>query len=523
MGGPGSGPKPGRPRNPRLRAFGTPIDPRGPPVFRDVAHVLRRSTLENEPVFDLREATILCQDGSMANLLQVALKGPFIVQGNMDVEPDTEDRLIIPKCKSVHVQIPRCDTFSIGYGPLTLWAWSVGGWMEIKPTKGYREIYFQMFEAITLYWEVMAAYQDIERKLGKKSRAKVDKALAKASLEDVFYYYARNAGDGVLLAEVEQRCDRHAIFLLDQFDQELDYDWTKTSFFHWMQKRHPDIVAKLKAGKRDEPEPARPELPAENIPLITSILDEIADEAGGPNRVTYGRFTSQMFLKCKLSNNNYNIPKEIMQLYSADLLKTLDPDRWKGSDLWDKLEQEAKKPRADLVHLKSIDEIASRLVRRGHRSVTPRTERNYAGKTPSLRISKKRPVDVDSDEGPSRRGRPPEPEHNSDSDSDEKAVVRSYPLQQDTPTGPMGTWVCDQGCGHVVRSANEPEQRAKVLEHIRLHTADEMELVDQAREEGERNGLPVGNLLDKIIKAKNPEKIGGVSVPERIKRAQLGW
>ncbi|KAI7922821.1 hypothetical protein M9X92_004643 [Pyricularia oryzae] len=649
MGGRGSGPRP-RPRvvppgNPsgRTRSSGTPIDPRGPPVYHDIAQVLRPATTTglpsppdiDDPMFDLQDATVFRQDGkTMANLLEVTLDGPFIVKGKMIVEEDTEEQLVIPRCKSVYVQIPNCSIFSVGYEPLCLWAWSIGGWMEIKPAKVYRETYFDMSEAITLYWEIMTAYQIVEEKK-RKSKAAIRQALLNARLDEIFYHYATKAGDGVLFSEVAKRCDKHALFLLDQIDQQSDFDWGKTSFFHWMHKRHPDIVAKLEAqkiknateaaatnsrtrlsvdiemsgtttiaesSKGAEPEPSKlppsgppstkrapksaptsvhisptvvksglaTNLPATNIPTIITLLEEIAAESDAGCRSTYGKFTSEMYKKCKLPNSAYSIPKEILQLYAADLLKNLDPERWKGTVLWEGLQKEAKEPITKLVHLQSIDEIPERLVRRQHRTsvsveevATPSRVPNRpyagAGKTPrlSLSVAKKRPLeemDVDDDDeiaaeqslvGPSsmpkRRGRPakmskaeaaqtpqtPSTENTDDESSDEsdsgiggtatKVVLRSYPLQTEKPTGPMDTWVCSEaGCGHVVRSAKESIQRLKVLEHMKEHTKHDMELAAQAREEGQRNGLPVSKLLEKIMN-------DAAKKPQRIKRAQLGW
>ncbi|TLD20643.1 hypothetical protein PspLS_08777 [Pyricularia sp. CBS 133598] len=674
MGGRGSGPRPRGvpPRNTsrpsgRTRSSGTPIDPRGPPVYHDIAQVLYPATTTGlpstdieDPMFDLQDATIFQQDGkTMANLLEVALDGPFIVKGKMIVEEDTEKYLAVPKCKSVYVQTSTCNMFSMGYGPLCLWAWSVGGWLEIKPAKVYRETYFNMFEAITLYWEIMAAYQALEddKKSKRKSKMSIRQTMLSARLDEIFYHYAKNAGDGVLFSEVEKRCDKHALFLLGQFDQQSDFDWRKTSFFHWMHKRHPDIVAKLEAQKTKnavaaatttssssrtrssvdiemsgtsttttepsngksrhvKPEPSKPlpartllartlphvpppsgplstirapastpptavksglttNLPATNLPTIVTLLEEIAAESDAGYRSTYGKFTSEMYKKCKLSNSAYSIPKEILQLYAADLLKTLDPERWKGTTMWEGLEKEAKEPITKLVHLQSIEEIPERLVRRQHRALvleevgTPSRvpNRSYAGKTPrlSLSVAKKRPLEEMNDESdgeatpvpnpvgpssvarstgtdavpPKRRGRPPkmskaEPglpqnqstENTDDESSDEsdsgiagtptKVVLRSYPLQLDKPTGPMGTWVCSEaGCGHVIRSAKETMQRLKVLEHMQEHTNREMELAEQAREEGQRNGLPVSKLLEKIM--------NDAKKPPRIKRAQLGW
>ncbi|KAI6382204.1 hypothetical protein MCOR25_000794 [Pyricularia grisea] len=661
MGGRGSGPRPRGvpPRKPsgRTRSSGTPTEPRSP-LYHDIAQILHPATTtglpspdpeSEDPMFDLQDATVFQQDGkTMANLLEVALDGPFIVKGKMIVEQDTEAQLAIPRCNSVYVQIPKCSMFSMGYGPLTLWAWSIGGWMEIKPSKVYRETYFNMFEAITLYWEIMAAYQDLEERNKRKSKSAIRQTLLNARLDEIFYHYAKHAGDGVLFCEVEKRCDKHALFLLDQFDQQSEFDWDRTSFFHWMRKRHPDIVAKLEnqktknaaaatssrtrssvdiemsgtstaessfmpgKSKLAKPEPSRPlparvlpppsgptstiqaptpmpasthispmaakngltNLPQSNIPTIVTLLEEIAADSEAGRRSTYGKFTSEMYKKCKLSNSAYAIPKEILNLYAADLLKNLDPEQWKGSPLWEGLEKEAKQPITKLVHMQSIEEIPERLVRRQHRTFVSVEEvatpsrvpnRSYAGKTPrlSLSVAKKRPLEETNHEsegegspepspvGPrsiganaapsKRRGRPPKisraetaqtPQdqytgNTDDESSDEsdsgigdtatKVVLRSYPLQTDKPTGPMGTWVCaEAGCGHVVRSAKEAGQRKKVLEHMQLHTKHDMELAEQAREEGQRNGLPVSKLLEKIMNdaAKNPE---------RIKRAQLGW
>jgi hypothetical protein len=73
-----------------------------------------------------------------------------------------------------------------------------------------------------------------------------------------------------------------------------------------------------------------------------------------------------------------------------------------------------------------------------------------------------------------------------------RVVVHAQKLPSMSPSGPNGTWVCDQeGCGYVVRAAEEAAGRAQVQQHFHDHEA-RTQKVALARTEAERRGrMPI--------------------------------
>ncbi|KAK4151804.1 hypothetical protein C8A00DRAFT_45036 [Chaetomidium leptoderma] len=158
--------------------------------------------------------------------------------------------------------------------------------------------------------------------------------------------------------------------------------------------------------------------------------------------------------------------------------------------------------------------------------VTPQMRSRRAGKGAGLRListSKKRPYsDLDDQANGSRRGRKSakvshqisdedehavEPEDTSDDEvaaGPETAVGSRLPLPEGavrvvvhaeripttSPKGPDGTWTCDQeGCAHVVRSADEQDAQELIQEHFRDHEA-QAEKINLAVKES-RGHMPI--------------------------------
>jgi hypothetical protein len=72
-----------------------------------------------------------------------------------------------------------------------------------------------------------------------------------------------------------------------------------------------------------------------------------------------------------------------------------------------------------------------------------------------------------------------------------RIVVRAERMPSTAPTGPNGTWICDQdGCDHVVRGADEPEGQELIREHFEDHER-QTEQIELALTEGRGRHLPV--------------------------------
>ncbi|KAB5575820.1 hypothetical protein GE09DRAFT_605637 [Coniochaeta sp. 2T2.1] len=115
-----------------------------------------------------------------------------------------------------------------------------------------------------------------------------------------------------------------------------------------------------------------------------------------------------------------------------------------------------------------------------------------------------------------------------------RVVVHAEKLPSMSPTGPNGTWVCDQeDCGYVVRAAEEAAGRKKIQQHFQEHEAATQKTA-LAMAEAERRGrmpikyayfppvlLIVNHLLEKIQRMgreKDRETVNGEVVPLPIKR-----
>ena len=94
--------------------------------------------------------------------------------------------MVKPKVKSAYIEIPSSKRYSIGYGPVTLWVSGDAGWFEIIPSPVYAAMYCEIQEAITLYYEIMMAYEQQDPATKKKKKSKKDRSLPAPTLDQVF-------------------------------------------------------------------------------------------------------------------------------------------------------------------------------------------------------------------------------------------------------------------------------------------------------------------------------------------------
>jgi hypothetical protein len=113
----------------------------------------------------------------------------------------------------------------------------------------------EICEAITLYYEILHAFEEHEEALSNFAHAKAMRSGAKTSrttrsgakipraptltLDDILLRYAIAAGDGVYRPEAEERCHKWAYFLISRINNKSDFEWRKTWFFDWMITEHP--------------------------------------------------------------------------------------------------------------------------------------------------------------------------------------------------------------------------------------------------------------------------------------------
>lgn len=146
------------------------------------------------PIYLLQDAVVYGKDGeTLANLLHTELEGPFSIRGKLVVDRDYHHfreyriHMCIPtlayyfagilkdkEYKDCLVEVTNVRGFSIGDGPITLWANGKAGWFEIKPAPIYQEIYNRMTEAIELYYILCDIHTDTKSRGKGKSQKPPD-------------------------------------------------------------------------------------------------------------------------------------------------------------------------------------------------------------------------------------------------------------------------------------------------------------------------------------------------------------
>lgn len=277
------------------------------------------------------------------------------------------------------------------------------------------------------------------------------------------------------------------------------------------------------------------------IGFLKDLLEEILIESqGDPSKVKEGTVHSKMYLKC---STQYQACREVTHFYAKQLVASI-PSKWYGSPFFHYLKDIRNKPWEP--GLLTAETVPLQLARRKKKapatknrgafaSPTPRPGQG-AGKhfpgtprpSPALRPGQgaKRPIFYGDDE---EDGRPRKhvrtasdfdsEEDEDDSDEDEsddndnaadvaqngaldtpvrgagnetvRLVIRADKIPTMSPSGPNGTWRCEEeGCNYIVRSAEESEGKELIERHFEEH-ADRVRKMTLALTEGTRGHLPI--------------------------------
>ncbi|KAG8163472.1 hypothetical protein KVR01_006769 [Diaporthe batatas] len=274
----GTGRRPGRPRRDSDSTVAS-VDLSNIEYVPELSILKPAPSSTDFPTFVLDDAVIYRKgpDGNLvvANVCNVNLDGPLIVRGKLEVENEHRPFLRKPSRNTARIEVPACWGYSIGYGPWpAVWACGEAGWYEINPSKEYRDMHDYMCEGITLYYKVMDAYVSLSETApkGKKYRA------WQTPIEKVLLKYSVAIGDGATLVDVQNRCQKHAPFLLAHFEQESDFNWKPTSFRKWLLATNEELVKRLKAAPKKGPAAASApmEIPAADA---TNSKDESNDSS----------------------------------------------------------------------------------------------------------------------------------------------------------------------------------------------------------------------------------------------------
>ena len=148
-----------------------------------------------------------------------------------------------PHVHSGYIQIEGATLYSIGW-PLSVWVGGRSGWFKlVTPAAQFQGIFAEIGEAITLYYEILAVFEDfrdnVEEYVKAKSKKKRVKELTPLDLDTVLLKYAVAVGNGMFRAEAEAQCHKWAAFLINHLFKEEEYNWKGTFFYKWLIKKHP--------------------------------------------------------------------------------------------------------------------------------------------------------------------------------------------------------------------------------------------------------------------------------------------
>ncbi|KAM7223428.1 hypothetical protein V8F06_001305 [Rhypophila decipiens] len=324
------------------------------------------------------------------------------------------------------------------------------------------------------------------------------------------------------------------------------------------QAPHSQSPATPELPPRVESEPSSAAEPFSAIDRLIEVFKEGAEDNKTDMRFAeVSKLTQAIYFKCRIKV--FATTTKILKYYAKDVLPAF-PTEWRGSPAYKWLEKMASEPRR-LPEGMTVDGLASQLERRKQKlkqqpvfrppAIEPRPRARKStrdsddeqpppqGKRPPVvgvrksgkgavlrpTASKKRPaslMDDDGDDGMvdgtrpgkklSKRNRGTVEDHSDADDDDDgevtltssqipkvavRVVVHSERLPTLSPSGPNGTWVCDQdGCGHVVREAEDQAGQELIKSHFEWHQK-QVEKINLAMAES-RGHMPINHLLDKL-------------------------
>lgn len=309
--------------------------------------------------------------------------------------------------------------------------------------------------------------------------------------------------------------------------------------------RHAQAVAPStpNAGAQSLPAQAEHQDP---VKVLLEVLEEILEAHGGsPQALKDGKLHTEMYMRCTIKQ--YSAAREITHFYAKPLLNEL-PQKWNPSPFWDWLTSVVNQPfEPKLLTEDQIPAQCRRRKKKDKSSSKPKEDRKDeivaprgAGKryppitlTPRPAVlrpgaSAKRPAVYHSDDDDERARKAArtsqesededeEEEEDEDTDSDDtndgadapadrdaglatptpapletaRLVVRAERIPSMSPSGPNGTWRCEEdSCNYIVRSAEEPEGKDLIAKHFQEH-ASRAEKLNLALSEGTKGHMPI--------------------------------
>ncbi|KAK1809261.1 hypothetical protein LTR12_016374 [Friedmanniomyces endolithicus] len=216
------------------------------------------------PDFELKDAEVYIPKGwdRKTSLLTASEHYPLSIVGDVQLQSIPQDLAhTIKQQRHSHkalIEISPVKSFAYGQfedGTIALWAGGRAGWFRFQPTRGYRETYDEMMEAIKMLYFVADAYRE-ERK-GRKGRKAV--VLPQYEASEIFEKYAEEVlGVRTAVDEAARKVYEHVDFLFaSMLAGKEGIDWMQNPLYLHLLEKHPlehATVVRRVAGTLQKPD-----------------------------------------------------------------------------------------------------------------------------------------------------------------------------------------------------------------------------------------------------------------------------
>ncbi|KAK0873437.1 hypothetical protein LTR87_011940 [Friedmanniomyces endolithicus] len=506
--------------------------------------------------FELKDAEVYLPKGwaRKTSLLTASEHYPLSILGDVQLHNIPKDLAhTIKQQRHSHkalIEIRPVKSFAYGQfedGTIALWAGGRAGWFRFQPTRGYRETYDEMIEAIKMLYFVADAYRE-ERKDGKGRKAVV---LPPYEASEIFEKYAEEVlGVRTAVDEAAKKVYEHVDFLFaSMLAGKEGIDWMQNPLYlHLLEKHsseHATVVRRV-AGTLQKPD-AR-QVSVESGSTTTSLKRKrgrqpptrdhqtvsLAQSStpGSTARVAQKPSAAKASRSSEESQSKLLVSRRTRRKTSSASETVLEPEEAKAaetpipelSDSEDVHPSRAGKSKSAL-RLKPSRGAKGKKGQSSRSGKAPAAEEDDAHFTDELtssptatkrtipdpptftRPSRRRSSKPIVDEGIDMPDSPPTSNASSpDAVLGASATADDEPLTITNATSAChapdpveeDTWRCAlDGCTHKVYLASQPLSQRLIREHYALHAYDDDERVRLVRKL-EAPSLPVERLMEKV-------------------------
>ena len=535
------------------------------------------STFDDWPEYRLNDVTVTLPGHPLSapvSLLVASEHYPVSVTGKLESVPEdvAHPNVLSSKHKKPVIEISEVRSFAYGDDEdrsVAIWAAGGAGWFMIAPSKGYRETYLEMTEAVKVLYFVVDAYQS-PRKSGKGRNAVILPDYTARELFDKYAMEVLDADSGPI--EAMEVIHRHREFLIASFlTGKEGMAWSGNPLYKHLYKKFPGDFTRIRqrlAGpdvsmrnpppvsarhvrqasadsesttsslKRKRGRPLK-NAPPDGISIASTsiassaVKDDQIDEHKSQRTMPNAKATTRAERRTNRSAKSSAPPSgtatpEVPESQFESQTQDSDTDssrhrHKRKSALRLKPNKPSKGPPKSSKAATAVEdddadpELPQSPAMNGKRK---REEPNGTARRPPKRRSSKYEVDEGIDIPAS-----PSSEEVADSpDADPGATDTCLPLHLNHRRDPMqeDTWICAlDGCTHKVYAASVPESQKLIREHYALHAYDDDERV-QLVKRLEAPSMPVSHLMDKVRMQARLEgfpgsRVAGTRFPEPLK------